>query len=497
MILNMAERAIIKILESGNGHRKSKEDLRPSGLYFGQAHHPYDQRRLENVHLSTQDRLRHVYIIGSTGMGKTKLIESFVRQDVLNGRGFALIDPHGDLIQAILNFLEKNFYDSDLYQLGRQLVLIEPFSREWAVGFNPLHDIGGHFPAMLELAEIFRRFWGNGYWGPRMDELLRNTIMTLAENNLTLLEARPLLTHDGFRQRLIDNISFAEIRDYWLYRYNPLSERMQTAYREPVLNKISRFVTDPAIYRILCQNQSTINFREAMDQGKWVLLNLSKGQLKENISLLGTLFLAKIKQTALSRVDTLEGNRRPFFVLVDEFQNFIGNDFEEILSEARKYRLGLTLAHQNLDQLPRELRSVILGNAGTEIFFRLSHHDASQVSSEMDQKERHLIERRLIDLRIGEAYLKIKGQSPRLLRTPYIPTTKVSEDNIERIKRESFRRWARSVRDVEREIGERRGLWMNLESVAGPRFKESTTRPVRDYIAFSPDGRFEEGQNEW
>ena len=401
------------------------------------------------------------------------------------------------MVQAVLSFLARNFHNHEVFELGRQLVLIEPFNREWAIGFNPLHAIGGHFPAMLELTEIFRRFWGNGYWGPRMDELLRNTILTLAENNLTLLEARPLLTHDGFRQMLVENVSFADIRDYWLYRYNPLSPRMQASYREPVLNKVSRFVTDPAIYRILGQSQSTVNFREAMDQGKWVLLNLSKGQLKENISLLGALFLAKIKHAALSRVDTPEGNRRPFFVLVDEFQNFIGNDFEEILSEARKYRLGLTLAHQNLDQLPRELRSVILGNAGTEIYFRLSHHDASQVSPEMDQKERHLIERKLLDLRIGEAYLKIKGQGPRLLKTPYIPSIKVSEEGIERIKRESFRRWARPVRDVEREIEKRRRLWMSLETVAGPRFEESKIRPLREYIAFSPEGRFEEGQNEW
>jgi hypothetical protein len=495
MIITMAERAIIKILEPGNGYKKPKEDFQPSGLYFGQAHHPYDQRRLENVHLSTQDRLRHIYIIGSTGTGKTKLIESFVRQDILNGRGFALIDPHGDLIQAILSFLARNFHDHDGYELGRQLILIEPFNREFAVGFNPLHAIGGHFPAMLELTEIFKRFWGNGYWGPRMDELLRNTIMSLAENNLTFLEARPLLTNSGFRQRLIENVSFTEIRDYWQYRYNPLSEKMQAIYREPVLNKISRFVTDPSIYRILCQSQSRINFREAMDQGKWVLLNLSKGQLKENISLLGTLFLAKIKHAALSRVGIPERNRRPFFVFVDEFQNFVGNDFEEILSEARKYRLGLTLAHQNLDQVPRELRAAILGNVGTEIFFRLSHHDASQVSSEMDQKERHLIERRLIDLKVGEAYLKNKSQSPRLLKTPYVPSVRVSEEAIERIKRASFQNWARPVRDVEAEIEERRRLWMSVES--GPRFKESRARPLREYITFPPEGQFEEGQSEW
>jgi hypothetical protein len=322
-------------------------------------------------------------------------------------------------------------------------------------------------------------------------------ILTLSQNHLTLLEARPLLSQEGFRQRMIENISFGEVRDYWSYRYNPLSEKMQALYREPVLNKISAFVTDPSIFRILGQRESTVNFREAMDQGKWILLNLSKGQLKENIRLLGTLFLAKMKQAALSRIDTPEDRRRPFFIYIDEFQNFIGEDLESMLSEARKFHLGLTMANQNLDQLPRELRSAILGNVSTEIFFRLSHHDASQISSEMDQKEKSLIEKKIIDLKTGQAYLKIKGQKPRLLKALYVPAIQVSDEALDEVKRASFHHWARPVAEVEREIEARRGLWQSRE--AGERLTPTVpeARALGDQEPLTPGGSFEEGQNEW
>jgi hypothetical protein len=355
-------------------------------------------------------------------------------------------------------------------ELGEQLILIEPFNREWVAGFNPLESADGNFPAMLELAEIFRKFWGDGYWGPRMDEVLRNTLLTLSENNLTLMEARPLLTLENFRQRLTENVTYSEVKDYWTCRYNPLSDRMQALYREPVLNKFSAFLADPMVYRIIGQRQSTFHFRWAMDQGKWIMLNLSKGQLKENIRLLGGLFLGKIWQAALSRADVPENERSPFYLFVDEFQSFTHENLENILSESRKFHLGLTIAHQNLDQLSRELRAAILGNVGTEVFFRLSHHDASQISSEMDQKERHIIEKRLIDLRPREAYLKIKGEKPRLLKTSYVEPAEASREALERIRRASFKRWARPVAQIEREIEERRHLWRR-DLVPAPRPK--------------------------
>jgi hypothetical protein len=500
MLGKMIESGIIKLLEkfidAVHGRDQTQPDL-SSQIVLGRVAHSFHPERFEKASLDEESRLKHVYILGGTGSGKTKLIESMVRQSVLSKQGVLVIDPHGDLTQNILSFLAANFNQSEMDELGRRLILIEPFNREFAIGFNPLEAIAGHFPAMLELVEIFRRFWGNG-WGPRMDEVFRHALVTLSENNLTLLEARPLLTNQDFRQDLLQHVSFREVRDYWLYRYNPLSEKMQALYREPVLNKISTFTTDPAIYRILGQTQSTVNFRQAMDQGKWVLLSLSTGHLKENAHLLGTLFLAKLKQAALSRIDLPEESRRPFYIFLDEFQNFIGQDPESLLSEGRKFRVAFgAIAHQSLDQLPRELASVILSNVGTEIVFRLSHRDASQISSEMDPKEKSLIEKRLIDLKTAQAYLKIKGQKPRLLKTLYVPPIQVSDEALDRVKLASFRHWAKPIAEVEREIEARRNLWQSRQ--AGERLtpKVPEARSQADQGPLTPKGSFEEGQNEW
>jgi hypothetical protein len=498
VLFQMLENVVIKGLDGLNSlTTREKKTREPSGILFGRAAHPYYSQRWEDVTLDTDTWLKHIYILGGTGMGKTKLIEFLIQRNILAGNGIALIDPHGDLSDSILRFLAHRVTSSDMEDLGKQLILVEPFDREWAVGFNPLDALGQPFAASLELVDIFRRFWGDGYWGPRMDELLRNSLVTLSENSLTLLETRPLLTHPEFRERLVENVSFGEVRDYWNYRYNPLSEKMQSMYREPVLNKITAFIADPAIYRILGQRESTINFREAMDRGKWILLNLSKGHLKENVRLLGTLFLTKLKQASLSRINIPEESRRPFFVFADEFQNFIGEDIETILSEARKFRLGLTLAHQNLDQLPAQLRSVILSNAGTEVFFRLSHHDATQVSSEMDQKEKHLIEKRLIDFKVGEAYLKIKGQRARLFKTVHVPSLRISGNVIDAIRKASFRQWATPITEVEDQISQRRNLWTGGEAIEDLIPRELDDGIKQDKDTLPDNSSFEEGQSEW
>jgi hypothetical protein len=500
MIARMLENAIIKGFDGlTNLFPAKKIDQRNQDtlIKLGKVAHPYHPERMEEATLDIESRMRHVYVLGSTGTGKSRFIQSLVQQDILLGNGCAVIDPHGDLTSNILNFLAKNFQREAIDKLSQRLVVIEPFNREYAIGFNPLAADGQHFAAMLELLEIFHRYWSDGYWGPRMDEVLRNTLITLCVNNLTLLEARPLLTDETFRAGLVENIPYAEVRDYWQQRYNPLSEKMQALYREPILNKISAFVTDPAIYRILGQRQSTINFRQVMDQGKWVLLNMSKGQLKENMGLLGMIFLTKLKQAALSRIDIPESSRRPFFLYVDEFQSFVKEDMETTLSEARKFRFSMTMAHQNLEQLPVSLRASVLGNVGTGIFFCLSHRDASLISSEIDQKEKPLIEKRLIDLKVGRAYLKIKGQKPRLLRTTYVPSVSIPDELVEEIKLASFRRWSRPVIEVEQEISERKNYRVATEPMVKPDVPATSLNALSNVAPLTPLGAFEEGQSEW
>jgi len=473
-----------------------------SRVTLGTVAHPFHPERFEKAFLDEESRMKHVYILGATGSGKTKLIESMIQQDIRVGRGFGLLDLHGDLSQNILKHLAFLLDNRDraafLEYLSEKLILIEPFNQQGVIGFNPLEaKRAPPFSVAVELMAIFKKVWQGSHWGPRMEELLRNLFLTLSENGLTLLEAPLLLTDSSFRDKMVQGLAPGEAREYWLCRFNPLSESMKSVFREPVLNRISVFTTDPAVRLMIGQVKSTIDFRQIMDQGKWLIINLAKGHLRENIYLLGGLLIAKLKLAGLSRVDMPEQDRNPFYLFIDEFQNVIGENFETILSESRKYGLSLTLSHQFLDQLPRELRSAILGNVSTEIFFRLSHHDASQISSEMDQKEKSLIEKRIIDLKTAQAYLKIKGQKPRLLKTLYVPPIQVSDEALDEVKRASFRQWARPVAEVEREIEERRSLWQRRE--AGERLtpKMPEAKSPGDQEPLTPEGSFEEGQNEW
>lgn len=464
-----------------SGRKMGDKDL----LLMGRADNLYQPKLKEDVYLSQEERLRHAYILGATGTGKSKLLEYMIRQDILAGRGCCLIELHGDLYQAILsqlaNWLLENNRRQTTEVIARKLVLIDPADRKWSVGFNPLEARGiDPYTQSLEFMGIFKRLWSDAYWGPRMEELLRNTLLTLSLNNYTLLEAKALLSNPLFRIRLVSNLPAGEVKEYWLYRYNRLSESMQTTYREPLLNRLSVFVSDPSIRAMVGQVKSTINFRRIMDQSQWLLVNLSKGRLKGNAYLLGALIVAKLQLAALSRVEIEEKKRTPFFMYVDEFQNLICEDFEAILSEARKYGLGLTLAHQNIDQLNRPLRAAILGNALIQIFFRLSHQDAAVLSSELGAREKPIIQRRLVDLPAREAFLKKKGEPPRRIRTFYVPRSRADNEAVASIKALSLARVGRRKDKVEKEIADR------LLAV-----HEKTGEPVKVDIKTDPyAGRF-------
>lgn len=486
------------------------------GIVLGQAAKAFQPKRTETVPITCEQRLKSVYLLGGTGSGKTKAIESMARQDIDHGNGLTVVDPHGDLTQNILRYvasmvertrLSNNnaFIDSII----DRLVLVEPFNPDWTVGFNPLEcpDKKMSYSHVLEMMGIFRRLWGEGSWGPRMDELLRNVLISLSECNLTLLEAGPLLTDTAFRLKVSTRVENDEAKEYWR-RYNGLSVNMQAAYREPVLNKVTTFTSDPNIRAMLGQTHSTLNFRQSMDEGKWVLINLSKGRLKENTYLLGSLLLAKLKLAAMSRVDTGEESRRAHIVYVDEFQNFTGSDydFETILSESRKFGLGLAIAHQTLGQIAPSLRSAIFGNVCTLIFFRLGAHDAGIVAAEMGYKDKAAIERKLADLGVGEAYLKIKGRPPVLLRTLRVSAPRVSEDAIERFRLLSFETHARCRHEVEHEVRSRRdALLGDLELMREPGVRGTKKgsgakkhgRNTREKDTSGCTGEPDEGQASW
>ena len=290
-------------------------------------------------------------------------------EDIKEKLGCGVIDPHGDLIKDIIG----QVFDYD------NVILVDLSDPDFIIGFNPLELQPGidPFTQTLELVEVFRKIWElSDATTPRLLEILRNSIYTLIEAAGTMLDIEPLLTNSVFRDNMIRYVKNEAVALFWENRFDRWNEKDRIANVESTLNKVSTFTSDPRIRLMLSVKKSTINFREIMDSGKTILINLSKGVLKTNSHLLGALFVAKIQMAAMSRVDLPAKKRRPFYLYVDEFQNYATESFCEIMSEARKYGLSLILAHQNLGQLDPKLQESILSNAKNFICFRLDRGDA-------------------------------------------------------------------------------------------------------------------------
>ena len=343
--------------------------------------------------ITQEDRGTHFYIIGATRMGKSKFLEFLISQDI--GRnGFGVLDPHGDLIEDIkthlsfaLDEIEEKHGKEAAQNFYQKIVLIDPINPKEVACFNPLENIPGvpAYEQALELLGAFKKIWSE-FWGPRMENLLRSSLICLIENNLTLLELPYFLTNKDFRLRIVKNTSHALTRDYFLSHFEKLAPRTQNEWMESTLDKVNAFLSDDRIRLILSSPKSTFHFREIMDNQKILLVNLSKGKLKDNSYLLGSLILASLWTAALSRSDIPKSKRIPFHLFIDEFQNFASESFCDILSEAAKYGLYLTMAHQNLGQLSRDptidLQGSILGNTGVQVYFRVSHQDAPYLAKE-------------------------------------------------------------------------------------------------------------------
>ncbi len=327
--------------------------------------------------ISQKDRAAHFYVIGGTGTGKTKFLEYLIRQDADNGAGFGVIDPQGDLVESVKNYLALNSED-----LGERVVLIDPTDAERTACFNPLERLNGVSPAeqAAELVLVFKKIWHDA-WGARMEDILRNTLIALIENNLTLAELPLLLTDEAVRAKLTTKIQNETCREFFR-KFDSWSKSVKNEWTESTLNKVNAFLSDERVRRIFLSPKSSFNLREILDSGKILLVKLDKGRLKGSGDLLGSLLLSKIQMAAFSRTDIKESERKPFYLYIDEFQNFATESFLDILAEARKYKLSLTLAHQNLGQLPDKLRASILGNCGLQAYFRISRLDAELLAKE-------------------------------------------------------------------------------------------------------------------
>jgi hypothetical protein len=368
--------------------RQSRETLQPVvneylpdtlslGWYYSE-----DKNQLQMAKIPLKDRAIHMYVIGGSGSGKTKFIEFPIQQDIQLGNGFGIIDPHGDLIDETKGFLAEYYQKTHDEGIFDRVVIVDPTDPTYTVGFNVLEIPEGVAPIeqAQELIMVFKRIWADS-WGARMEDLLRNSLISLGQAERTLVDLPQFLTQQDFRRQVMAKVSNPMARLYF-ERFDSLSKTNQLTWSDPVTNKVNAFLADERISQMLSQPKSSINFREIMDRKKILLIKLNKGKLREGADLLGSLFMAKIQLAAFSRTDIPEVARVPFYLYIDEFQNFASETFGVVLSEARKYGLSLIMAHQALEQIPKELRSVILGNAGIQVYFRTNREDAELLAKE-------------------------------------------------------------------------------------------------------------------
>jgi len=333
--------------------------------------------------IKTDDRRRHMYLIGKTGMGKTTLMENMVIQDIQNGHGVAFLDPHGDSVQRILDCVPSSRINDVIY--------FNPADLEHPVAFNILESVDPKYKHLVAsgLMGVFTKIWAN-LWSARMEYILNNTILALLDSpGNTLLGITRMYVDKKYRKKIVDNIKDPMVRAFWVDEFANYNEKYRTEAIAPIQNKVGQFLSSGIIRNIVGQPKSTIDLREIMDNRKILIMDLSKGKVGEdNSALLGAMLVTKIQLAAMSRTDIDEKDRKDFYLYVDEFQNFATESFATILSEARKYRLNLIVGHQYIAQLEEDkstkVRDAIFGNVGTIIIFRIGAVDAEFLETEFE-----------------------------------------------------------------------------------------------------------------
>ena len=392
-------------------------------------------------------RCEHVAILGKTGQGKSYLLRHASGQDVRGRNGFVFFDLHGDTMPFLLKLVaaEEQRTGTDL---SERLIVIEPADPEYSIGLNVLEAQPGEhsYVQLAEFAQILKARWHLDSLGARTEELLRNSLHVLADNNLTLLELSPLLTGAGFRTSCLERVQNTEVANYFRARFDTRSEAMQGVYRDAILNKISGFTTDPRFRHILGQQHSTFSLLDAMDRGHWVILNLDKGRLGEGAATLGSLLLTKLKNALFAR-----RRRQLFTFYCDEIQNLVAYDagLDTLLSEARKFGISVVTANQFLEQYPPQMRAAIMA-VGTHIFFQLSSGDADKIALALDGGKR-LGE---ILKNLPKRHLVVKSGSHRHQEV-LVPDVHQPDADSTDLYNRCRARWTRRRTDIEAEIRQR------------------------------------------
>jgi hypothetical protein len=373
-------------------------------------------------------------------------MERLIRQDIQNKTGFVVFDVHGDLADNIIGYLaERASTHPEIYD---RTVILEPFDPDRSFGFNPLErvpDTSPFFQAQ-EFAFMLRQRWNAEQFSPRMEELLRNSFYTLSANHETLLRLPDLLTQKPIRDALTRNLESTEIRKFWIDRFDTLSAKMQAVYREPILSRLSSFLSDPQSRDIVGQS-STFSFREAMRNGHWIVVNLSKGRLGENSTMLGSLLFTKLELDIMSLASVSEKHRSLFSVYADELQNLAGQSFGRLIAEARKMRVSIVAGHQFWKQLELPLRHSMLA-VGSKVLFRLHYHDAVELAGELAASEKIRYLRQLTVLGRGEGVARIASRSPVLFTVPAHRQPNPTTEELRLLKTRSAERYTRSRHEI-------------------------------------------------
>ena len=344
--------------------------------YFGKTNH---RNAGIQFGIKQRDRRSHFYVIGKTGTGKSTLIRTMIAQDMAAGRGCALFDPHGDLVSQVRDLVPKS-RGVDVIDLN-----VPDPALPWH--FNPFASVpaDGRSLAAAGLVEVFKKLWPDD-WGPRLEHLLRNVVYTLLETPGTTLGDVPALLSDrSYRKDVVSGLENSMVRSFWIDEFDKYSPAFRAVVVAPLQNKIGALLTDPILRRILTEPGPTLNLRKIMDEGRVLLVNLEKGRIGEGpAALLGSFLLSHIALAGIARSDQAEKSRRDFMVYADEFQTFTTLAFANMLSELRKYRVGMVLANQHLSQLDPDIRDAVMGNVGTLVCFRVGAADAAYLAKELD-----------------------------------------------------------------------------------------------------------------
>ena len=387
--------------------------------------------------IKTDDRRRHMYVVGKTGTGKTEMLETMVLADIKAGRGIGLIDPHGEFAEKILELIPESRLDDVIY--------FNPSDIDYPIAFNPLEVTNPESRHLVAsgIMSVFKKIWPD-VWSARMEYILNNSLLTLLEYpGSTLLGIMHLLADKEYRRKVVDNLQDPVIKSFWLDEFARYTQRLETEAVAAIQNKVGQFVSNPLIRNIIGQPHSSINIRKIMDEEKIFIVNLSKGKLGEdNSRLLGSLMITSLQLAAMSRSDILESQRKDFYLYVDEFQDFATESFANILSEARKYRLCLILAHQYISQLTSgentKVRDAIFGNVGTMVVFRVGAEDAEILEKEFEPE---FLINDLVNLAKFNIYVKlmIDGVASRAFSAETIPLEKAAADNLKDVVIENCR----------------------------------------------------------